>query len=356
MRSALSPRYSPTPGCPSVPDRLAARGRGGRGGQHHRLVVGAGQLARGRGLLDGDQLGALLDLRDDVGAAAALGRHVEGLDGLVAVLDQQPEALRGALALRVGDLDGERAAGAGRDGRHLERAELLGLAGRQGGRRGAAADGRGAVALAARHPAGRAAHPDDVRGGAAVVEESVDRVREEVSVGELTEGRDVLRPVGHQRRLVERPFRRESDEGGHRGAHPLDRARAAGDFLHVYARRQVRRHARFSSGYETGSLSTFRPRGPRGNVLRCLTEGTVGVRKGSWAPPGPRRGADGCPGTGPIRQRMAGHAAANTAPAGPRGPPAAGVPAAGRCRGAAHPRGLPPDVPLRPLPRAGPRP
>lgn len=238
--------------------RVRDRGglRGGRRLERDRLVVGAGELRCRGPFLHGDQLGAFLDLRDHIVAGALLRRDVEGLDGLRTVLDDQPEALGGALALGVRDLDAECAALPGRHGRHLERPQSRGLSGRQrGGHRGAACDGRpaalraGRVGAFARHSAGRPAHPDDVGGGPAVVEEAVHRMCQEVPVGELAEGRDVLGPVGHQRRLVQRTVGCQPDECGHRGADPLDRTRAAGHLFHVHAGRQVRRHALLSSGY-----------------------------------------------------------------------------------------------------------
>ena len=255
-----------------VLDRGGVRGGGRGGGEGDGLVLGADELRGGRGLGHGDELGALLDLGDHVVAAALLGGHVEGLDGLAAVLDDELEALGGALALGVGDLDAQ-VAGAG--GRDAERAELLGLARGQRGGAGAGAGqgGRGAVqrGALARGPSRCAADADDVGGRTAVVEEPVDRVREVVPLGELAERRDVLRPVGHQRRLVERSGRGESDEGGDGRTHPFDRTRAAGHLLDVDAGRQVGRHVLRSSGVRDTNISQphARARRPkRSPVLR----------------------------------------------------------------------------------------
>src|SRR5690606_30811039 len=129
--------------------RLSAVGssrRCGGGRERQRLVLGAGQLPGGRGLGHGDELGALLDLRDGVGAAVLLRRNVEGLGGLVAVLDDQPEAVGRALALLVGHLHGQRAALPRGESGDRERAEPLRLSRRQRGRGGGTGDlGTGGV-------------------------------------------------------------------------------------------------------------------------------------------------------------------------------------------------------------------
>ena len=84
------------------PPRVGGTAAGAAGAARATVwLSGRTSCAAGAASVHGDELGALLHLRDDVVAAALLGGHVEGLDGLVAVLDDQLEALGGALALGV---------------------------------------------------------------------------------------------------------------------------------------------------------------------------------------------------------------------------------------------------------------
>src|SRR5262249_7723125 len=85
-----------------------------------------------------------------------------------------------------------------------------------------------------RMPVGTDAH--HVAVAAAVQEVAVDGVGEVAVAREVAERVDELLPVRDQGRLVQRPFQRQADEGGDRGADPFDRRGAGWLFFDEDAR------------------------------------------------------------------------------------------------------------------------
>jgi hypothetical protein len=81
--------------------------------------------------------------------------------------------------------------------------------------------------------------PHDVGDATTVLEVAVHGVCQVVALDEVTEVLLELGPVGDEHRFVHESPLGEAHEGGHRGAHGLDRPGTRGDLLHIHAGREV---------------------------------------------------------------------------------------------------------------------